>query len=114
MSLTNVAEIADVLLLVEMELRKHGLWEDVMPSDAAMRSSLPFSCDTLSFQQWLQWIFIPRVAYYVERDLAFPYSAQIAHYAEEVLTSAAFNAGELIRLLHEFDRLVEETKNVKN
>jgi uncharacterized protein YqcC (DUF446 family) len=114
MSLANLAKIADVILLVEAELRKQGLWDEAMPSASAMQSSLPFSCDTLTFQQWLQWIFIPRVAYYIERDLAFPFAAQITPYAEEVLKNVTFNANELIRLLEEFDRLVEEPKTYHN
>lgn len=104
MRLNNLAEIADIVLLVEIEMRKLGIWEEFMPND--MQSSLPFACDKLSLQQWLQWIFIPRVAYYVERNMAFPHVAKIAPYAEEVLVHATFRSEELIRLLERFDRLV--------
>ncbi len=38
-----------------------GLWSEQIPSAAALGSRQPFACDTLSFEQWLQFIFIPRL-----------------------------------------------------
>ncbi len=38
-----------------------GLWSAQPPSVDALASQQPFACDTLSFEQWLQHIFIPRL-----------------------------------------------------
>lgn len=41
-------------------LRQCGQWQLVAPSAAALASSAPFACDSMSFANWLQFIFIPR------------------------------------------------------
>ncbi|NMH59721.1 YqcC family protein [Alteromonas sp. MYP5] len=41
-------------------MKHRGLWSNKRPSAAALASTEPFACDSLSFNQWLQFIFIPR------------------------------------------------------
>ncbi|MBR9790995.1 MAG: YqcC family protein [Gammaproteobacteria bacterium] len=50
-------------LLFELEeiLKAAGLWSADTPSQKALSSKQPFACDTLAFEQWLQFIFIPRL-----------------------------------------------------
>ncbi|GGF84010.1 YqcC family protein [Alteromonas lipolytica] len=50
-------------LLEELEavLKAANLWSDIHLSPAALASEQPFACDTLAFEQWLQFIFIPRI-----------------------------------------------------
>ena len=60
-------KIADVLLEVEASLRVHGKWDESKPKENDLRSSIPFCMDTLKFEQWLQWIFLPTMKDAIEK-----------------------------------------------
>ena len=85
-------KIADQLLLIERELRTQGMWDEVSPSAEALSSVEPFSVDTLDFEQWLQWIFLPRMKMILEQDLPLPNASGIQEMAEMVFASAICRA----------------------
>lgn len=99
-------EIADQLLLIERELRVLGWWREVPPSDEELASREPFCVDTLDFDQWLQWIFLPRMKTILEQDLALPSASGILEMAQMVYATRARETRELQALLAQFDRLI--------
>ncbi|MEE3509489.1 MULTISPECIES: YqcC family protein [unclassified Pseudomonas] len=100
--------IAEQLLLIERELRVLGWWSDLPPSEQALASREPFSVDTLEFDQWLQWIFLPRMKVILEQDLPLPNASGILEMAEMVYASRQGEARQLQQLLAQFDRLITE------
>ena len=102
-------KIADQLLLIERELRVLGWWKDVSPSVEALSSREPFCVDTLDFDQWLQWIFLPRMKVILEQDLALPNASGILEMAQMVYASRAQETRALQDLLAQFDRLITES-----
>ncbi len=50
-------ELTDLLLRLEAELRNQERWAFETPPIQALQSQLPFCCDTLKVEQWLQFIF---------------------------------------------------------
>lgn len=104
-------KIADQLLLIERELRTQGWWDEVQPSAEALSSGEPFSVDTLDFEQWLQWIFLPRMKMILEQDLPLPNASGIQEMAEMVF--AQRNLGgkdrQLQVLLKDFDDLIKRS-----
>ena len=90
-------------LLVETEtrLREMGLWDNTKPDGEALASTQPFALDTLSPEQWLQWIFIPRMRDMLERDQV-PKGFAIYPYFEEVWRLDGDKA-RLLALLGEID-----------
>ena len=98
--------VAEQLLLIERELRVQGWWEEQSPSAEALASQEPFCVDSLAFEQWLQWIFLPRMKRLVERGAALPSVSGIQPMAEQVYGEHSERARGLIRLLGEFDRLI--------
>ncbi|MFD2016069.1 YqcC family protein [Vibrio olivae] len=46
---------------LERELQALGLWQTESPTLKQLSSREPFSVDILTPQQWLQWIFIPKM-----------------------------------------------------
>ena len=58
---TTHQKLLDQLQQLEDELRGQSLWSAVAPSPEAMASTMPFMYDTLKLQQWLQWVFLPRL-----------------------------------------------------
>lgn len=99
-------DLADQLLLIERELRALGLWADISPSAEALASQTPFCVDTLTFEQWLQWIFLPRMKLILENDLELPHASGIRAMAEEVYRERLVEVGGLLDALGAYDRLI--------
>ncbi|AWY41207.1 pseudouridine synthase [Pseudomonas putida] len=104
--------IADHLLLIERELRLQGWWDEVSPSVEALSSVEPFSVDTLDFEQWLQWIFLPRMKAILEQNLPLPNASGIQEMAEMVFASRNVQGRDrqLQLLLKEFDQLISASR----
>lgn len=102
-------EVAEHLLLIERELRVLGWWSELPPSDQALSSGEPFCVDTLEFEQWLQWIFLPRMKLILENDLPLPNASGILEMAEMVYSNRLRETQTLQRLLAQFDRLIVAT-----
>ncbi|MFJ2446516.1 YqcC family protein [Pseudomonas sp. NPDC087626] len=101
-------KIAEQLLLIERELRVQGWWDEVSPSAQALSSVEPFSVDTLDFEQWLQWVFLPRMKLILEQDLPLPNASGIQEMAEMVFAARDVQGRDrqLQVLLKEFDQLI--------
>ncbi|MGY2236470.1 YqcC family protein [Pseudomonas gingeri] len=102
--------IADQLLLIERELHIQGWWDEEPPSAQALASVEPFSVDTLEFEQWLQWIFLPRMKSILEQDLPLPAASGILAMAEMVYAQRPGQGRTLQALLAQFDQLISESR----
>lgn len=102
------SQVAEQLLLIERELRQRGWWDEVPPSAEALASQEPFSVDTLGFEQWLQWIFLPRMKVILEQDLPLPNASGILAMAEMVYAARPGEGRQLQVLLAHFDRLIAQ------
>lgn len=98
--------LADVLNEIEAELRCRGRWDACRPSDAALSSTQPFAVDFLTFDQWLQWILLPRLRDLLAREAPLPSDCAIRPMAEEIYGEQAADARRLIALLGRVDRLL--------
>lgn len=95
---TKLAQIAS-------ELKQTGLWSATAPSVEAMASTAPFACDLMPFEQWLQFIFIPRMQALIDAGQALPSQIAIAPMAEHLWSEQAALA-PLISTLNELDILL--------
>ena len=98
--------IADVLLEVEASLRTHGKWDKSKPEASALNSQIPFCMDTLEFEQWLQWVFLPRMKDTLEQTRPLPAQSAIFEYAEECLRKNDPWRNSLLKQLKTFDDLI--------
>ena len=105
-------KIAEQLLLIERELRVQGWWDEVSPSAQVLSSVEPFSVDTLDFEQWLQWVFLPRMKLILEQDLPLPNASGIQEMAEMVFAARDVQGRDrqLQVLLKEFDQLISASR----
>ncbi len=103
---SRILDIADHLLLIERELHVQGWWSSVAPSAEALSSTVPFAVDTMAFDQWLQWIFLPRMKEILERGLPLPSASGILVMAETVYVDRPEESRQLRKLLAEFDQLI--------
>ena len=98
--------IADVLLEVEAHLRTSGHWDSVKPAASALASKEPFCVDTLHLEQWLQWIFLPRMKTILEQAHPLPAKSQIYEYAQDYLPKQDAQTRNLLKLIKRFDDLI--------
>lgn len=96
--------IALLLNQIEVELRQLQLWSPLPPDSAALASTLPFCCDTLSFAQWLQFVFLPRMRALVEGRQPLPTKSGISAMAEEALAPITADKVLLIQRIAELDQ----------
>ncbi len=102
-----IYQTADLLLAIEQEMRRIGLWETTQPPKEAMESLVPFCYDTLKFEQWLQWIFLPKMKLALEQQIDFPSSSNIAALAEMCFPELInIDTTRLIGLLKQFDETI--------
>ncbi|OEO26974.1 pseudouridine synthase [Pseudomonas sp. J237] len=104
----QIAEVAECLLLIEREMRVQQLWSVEPPSAEAMASVTPFCVDSMPFEQWLQWIFVPRMKIIIEAGAALPGASGIQPMAEQVYGESNPQTRGLLKLLGEFDQLISD------
>lgn len=106
-------QLADILLELEAALREHQLWETKPPPLTSLSSQQPFCFDTLRFTQWLQFVFIERLKGIIERCGALPTRSGIVPIAEENFKGVTYDARRIIRVLAQFDTLIEQQRSYK-
>jgi len=106
----RIPELAEQLLVIERELRVRGLWASSPPDAQAFASREPFCVDTLSFEQWLQWVFLPRMKDILQSDGPLPAVSGILAMAEVVYQGRSLEIAGLLRALETFDRLISRAE----
>ncbi|AOM42956.1 YqcC family protein [Xenorhabdus hominickii] len=82
MSIEN--QILNKLQLIEATMKTIDIWQSYPPKPEAFESTEPFSIDTMSADEWLQWVLIPRMRALIEQNACLPAAFTIAPYFEEV------------------------------
>ncbi len=98
--------LADLLLEIEAEMRRSGLWEAQAPAPQAMQSLVPFCHDTLRFEQWLQWVFLSKMKRVIEGAETCPSSSEITPLAEHRFEQLEQPTALLLDLLSRFDDFI--------
>lgn len=99
-------EIAAALIDIEAQLRQLGQWAKLPPPAEALASTEPFSVDTLTFPQWLQFILLPTLYRMLEEGHPLPERCGIAPMAEEYFRGTGLRSGELVEALLRIDVLL--------
>lgn len=100
------ARSASLLKAIEQQLRQQKLWRSEPPNVERMSSTLPFACDQLSLEEWLQFLFIPRMQQLLNSGASLPVGAGLAPYAEVVYRDRLSEMADLLALLREVDRVL--------
>ena len=91
---------------LEAELRSAYLWNAEKPSEEDLSSIEPFAVDKLSFNQWLQFIFIQRLRAICDQKGSLPEVCSISPMAEEFYQAKKVDASKIIKLLASIDDLI--------
>ncbi|MDO6564112.1 YqcC family protein [Amphritea sp. 1_MG-2023] len=100
------AELQQLLLNIEAEMRAWSLWTATPPATHALQSVTPFCIDTLSFWQWVQWIMVPRFQQLIEQQQPLPLNSHMAPMAREAVIRHAIKSSKLIEYFSELDQLL--------
>ena len=72
---------------LEAEMRAASLWSAQAPSEQAMASTMPFMYDTLQIEEWLQWVFVPRLHALLDANADLPGNCSVHPLAEHEWTN---------------------------
>ncbi|WP_166372159.1 YqcC family protein [Psychromonas sp. SA13A] len=97
-------QLLDLLEQLALLLKHRGYWQDEAPSQQQLASVQPFAIDTLTFPQWLQFIFLVRFKQMLKQPSTLPSTLCIAPMAAQVLP----NDVAIFKLLSTIDLLVSE------
>jgi uncharacterized protein YqcC (DUF446 family) len=99
----DIQTVLFIIAEIEAEMHRIGLWQAEPLQLEQYQFSEAFAMDTMTFSQWLQFIFIPRV-----RDSAasgiFPSTSQVTIQAIREFEGVP-EASHLVTLLSNFDKL---------
>jgi uncharacterized protein YqcC (DUF446 family) len=97
-------EVEILIVKLEQSLREAVLWSSYPPSVEALQSKLPFAVDVMPFEQWLQFIFIPKMSEIVSNKSSLPDSLALLPIAEQS-PRVADNQSELIEVIRQIDMI---------
>lgn len=109
----NVEQVASTLLTLQRRLVHQGLWAITPISIEALQSTQPFCVDTMNFNQWLQFIFIPKMTTLIEHGQPLPQLIKgqgIEPMAREFY-KADGEGSSLLMLIRQLDELLQEKGN---
>ena len=97
------SKVLQLLKQLEQQLMLQKLWQTLPPSEEALASTQPFCIDTLSFEQWLQFIFIVKIKLMIEQGMALPSQISLTPMAEEAFKHLGEKANNLIKVIADID-----------
>jgi uncharacterized protein YqcC (DUF446 family) len=103
--MTDATAAAVKLDQIEAEMRRIGMWSVKPPNPEQFQSRQAFFADTMSFEQWLQFVFLPHARDAATGKSPFPKSSSVGVRAVREFDGRdeAHNLGSL---LSEFDDLI--------
>jgi len=97
--------LAELLIELESEMRRLQLWTVQSPAAQAFASEAPFCVDSMSFTEWLQYVFLTRMRQLLKEQAPLPEACSIAPFAEEYLKGRS-EIRDLITVLQSLDVLL--------
>lgn len=92
---------------IEVELKRLGRWTANPLSDEAFENMGAFGSKTMSFEQWLQFVLIPRIRQIVEEKSEFPDGSNLAPYAIRCFDGDS-DSDSLREILYNLDELMNK------
>lgn len=107
---TQHSLLASYLLKLENTLQQHSLWSAYSPTQQQLSSLQPFCLDTLTIEQWLQFILIPRLSALIAAGAelpTIPADHGMTSMVDLIFSQRNIRANEVIDLIHAIDSLLE-------
>jgi len=107
-----VVKTRKLLVALEAQLAAIDLLSAEAPSQQALASSAPFACDVMPFEQWLQFVFLPKMHAILDNNWPLPTAISIAPMAQHVWQDDA-KYHTLIELIQAIDTLLTDNSVTK-
>ncbi|MBW7981400.1 YqcC family protein [Enterobacillus tribolii] len=104
-------QIRQLLREIADRMQALGLWQDAPPQAEAFSSVEPFCIDTMSAEQWLQWVFLPKMHDLLDSQAALPQGFAIYPYFELAFAQRHEELQPLMVTLLALDNLFASAKN---
>lgn len=98
--------LAGEMSAVSQALSELGLHSTTPPSPEAFASVQPFCVDTMTFPEWVQFVFLPKLEGMLEGGEPMPSWCDVAPMAEEYFRNLEQDGEVLIEALRRLDELV--------
>jgi uncharacterized protein YqcC (DUF446 family) len=96
--------VKEMLQRIIAEMRRIGMYDVPMVSADQLQDMGAFGSDTMAFEQWLRWVFVPRVETLLENDGPWPSTSDVGVFAIKNFDGQD-EVSALVSLLCEFDAL---------
>ncbi len=104
MKIKDTDYITALLAQLSKALKQEHLWQLQSPSADKLLSSAPFCYDTLTFSQWLQFIFIPKMSQLIAEKSVLPDKIALTPMAEEAFQDLASQSSGLLDVIAQIDK----------
>ncbi len=98
--------LKEILFDLEAELRQKNLWGKTKPPPEDLADTQPFCIDTLKFEQWLQWVLIPKINAIIASKLPLPANSHIEPMVDVLLKNRGFDTTNIHLIISRFDTLI--------
>jgi len=95
---------AEKIQAIEDELKALGRWQQEALPETAFENMGAFGANKMSFEQWLQFVLVPRVKEIIKEHGEFPSGSMVGTYSIREFDGDP-EVGKLQQLLYEFDAL---------
>ncbi|GAA0690102.1 YqcC family protein [Marinobacterium maritimum] len=102
--MSRVQHVSLLLIEIRAEMENIGLWKEDAPAAEALASVQPFCVDTLAFNEWIQWLLLPRLEMMIKQQLPLPQNSEIHPMAEEVFKQLEEDTDRLLDLIGQLDQ----------
>jgi len=92
---------------IETELKRLGRWMDSSLPREVFEDMGAFGSNTMSFEQWLQFVLIPRIREIVHKRGEFPAGSNLAPHAVRYF-DGDYDADSLREILYNLDKLIND------
>ncbi|WP_158967062.1 YqcC family protein [Paraglaciecola sp. L3A3] len=100
-------EVETLLIKLEHSLKNSHLWSETEPAAEAFTSIMPFAYDTMSLENWLQFIFIPKMYDLIEKNAALPNNMSLYPIAEMHFSNLKSRQA-LLNTIEQIDRIFND------
>ncbi len=104
MKIKHTDYITTLLAELTIALKQDNLWQLESPSIDKLSSAAPFCYDTLRFEQWLQFIFIPKIKQLIAEKSVLPNKVALTPMAEEAFKAIPSKAYYLLSIIGKIDK----------
>ncbi|WP_434339114.1 tRNA pseudouridine(65) synthase TruC [Motilimonas cestriensis] len=110
--MSQALSLFPLLAQLKQSMQQAQLWQADIPSDEALASQAPFCVDTLTFAQWLQFVFHPKLSLMAEQQMPLPSKIAVLPMAEEAFKLETKPTDEVMRIISQIDTLLTQDEPV--